>query len=117
MHLADKESLYLAEKIYHIINKKKIDNVEVLDVHELTSLADIFIIATAPNTRQTKAIVDEIEYILEEEHIRVRQKEGYDTATWILMDYGMVIVHVLYKEAAEFYGLDRLWKDSEEIIF
>ena len=83
----------------------------------ITTLADIFIIVTGSNTRQTKALVDELEDALSEENIEVIQKEGYQTANWILMDYGNVIVHVLYKEDAEFYGLDRLWQDGKTILF
>ena len=111
------ESILLAQKIYHILDNKKLDDIQVLDVHEITTLADIFIIVTGSNTRQTKALVDELEDALSEENIDVIQKEGYQTANWILMDYGNVIVHVLYKEDAEFYGLDRLWQDGKTILF
>jgi len=111
------ESILLAKKIYHILDNKKLDDIQVLDVHEITTLADIFIIVTGSNTRQTKALVDELEDALSEENIEVIQKEGYQTANWILMDYGNVIVHVLYKEDAEFYGLDRLWQDGKTILF
>lgn len=111
------ESILLAQKIYRILDNKKLDDIQVLDVHEITTLADIFIIVTGSNTRQTKALVDELEDALSEENIEVIQKEGYQTANWILMDYGNVIVHVLYKEDAEFYGLDRLWQDGKTILF
>jgi ribosome-associated protein len=111
------ESILLAQKIYHILDNKKLDDIQVLDVHEITTLADIFIIVTGSNTRQTKALVDELEDALSEENIEVIRKEGYQTANWILMDYGNVIVHVLYKEDAEFYGLDRLWQDGKTILF
>lgn len=107
----------LAKKIYTILNKKKIDSVEVLDVHELTTLTEIFVIAVASNTRLTKALADEVEMLLGEEGIHVHQKEGYQTASWILMDFQGVIVHILYKEDAEFYSLDRLWQDGKTIIF
>ena len=111
------ESILLAQKIYHILDNKKLDDIQVLDVHEITTLADIFIIVTGSNTRQTKALVDELEDALSEENIEVIQKEGYQTANWILMDYGNVIIHVLYKEDAEFYGLGRLWQDGKTILF
>ena len=112
-----KESILLAQKIYQILDNKKLDDIQVLDVHEITTLADIFVIVTGNNTRQTKALVDELEDALSEENIEMIQKEGYQTANWILMDYGNVIVHVLYKEDAEFYGLDRLWQDGKTILF
>ena len=112
-----KESILLAQKIYQILDNKKLDDIQVLDVHEITTLADIFVIVTGNNTRQTKALVDELEDALSKENIEIIQKEGYQTANWILMDYGNVIVHVLYKEDAEFYGLDRLWQDGKTILF
>lgn len=111
------EAILLAQKIHHILDNKKLESIEVLDVHEITTLADIFIIVIGANTRQTKALADELEDALLEENIKVHQKEGYDTANWILMDYDNVIVHVLYKEDAEFYGLDRLWQDGKIILF
>lgn len=110
-------SIELAKKIYKIIASKKVENIEVLDVHELTTLTDIFVIAIANNTRQTKALADEIEFILNQEGIGINRKEGYQTASWILMDYQNVIIHILYKEDAEFYSLDRLWQDGKIIIF
>lgn len=107
-----------AHKIFKILDTKKLENIEVLDVHDLTTLADVFIIAVANNTRATKALADELEFRLEHEHeMYVYQKEGYNTGTWILMDYGHIIVHILFKEDAEFYGLERLWDDGKTIIF
>ncbi|PHV71540.1 ribosome silencing factor [Sporanaerobium hydrogeniformans] len=106
-----------AKKIFTIINKKSIQGIDVLDVHELTPLADIFIIATASNIRQTQAIANDVEDMLIEEGIRLRQKEGYQTAKWILMDYGNIIIHILHEEEAEFYGLNRLWKDAPKFTF
>lgn len=115
--ILNNESVLLAQKIYHILDNKKLESIEVIDVHEITTLADVFIIAIGSNIRQTKALVDELEDHLALENIEVRQKEGYETANWILMDYGNVIVHVLYKEDAEFYGLDRLWQDGKILLF
>ncbi|MEG0387422.1 MAG: ribosome silencing factor [Niameybacter sp.] len=110
------ESILLAQKVDTIL-KKKFDSLQVLDVHEITSLADVFIIIVGNNTKQTKALADDIEEGLSKLDIEAVQKEGYQSANWILMDYDRVIIHVLYKEDAEFYGLDRLWQDGTEILF
>lgn len=99
------------------IQKKKVVTVEALDVHELTPLADLFIIAVAPNVRQAQAMSDEVEDLLAREGYALIQKEGYQTATWILLDYGRVIVHILEQESADFYGLNRLWKDAPHIEY
>lgn len=114
--MISQESIQLAQKIYTALSKKKFKDIEVLDVHTLTSLTDIFVIVIAENNRQTKALADEAEYILEEQNIFATRKEGYITATWILLDYENVIVHILCKEDAEFYGLDRLWRDATVLI-
>ncbi|MGL4738674.1 MAG: ribosome silencing factor [Cellulosilyticaceae bacterium] len=108
----------LAEKLYDIIEKKKTEELQILDVHEITSIADVFMIVTVANTRMAKALADEIEFKMENKHqITVHQKEGYHSATWILLDYDQVIVHILHTEAAEFYSLDRLWRDGEAVAF
>jgi ribosome-associated protein len=113
----EKNTLILAKRIYDAINSKSPISIDVLDVHQLTTLTDIFIIAVANNIRQTQAIADEIEEVLTEERVPLLQKEGHTTAKWILLDYGTVIVHILYKEDATFYALDRLWKDAKKVTF
>ncbi len=117
----DKNTLILAQKIYDVINSKKAISIEVLDVHHLTTLTDIFIIAVANNIRQTQAIADEIEEFLGNytlsHPVPLLQKEGYTSAKWILLDYGSIIVHVLHQEDATFYALGRLWKDAQIITF
>lgn len=105
----------LGKHIVHAIQKKKTIEMLVLDVHELTPLADLFIIATASNTRQTQAIADEIEEEMAEVSECLLHKEGYQSATWILLDYGEIIVHILEEQFAQFYQLDRLWQDAKKI--
>lgn len=111
------DTLLFAKQIYDAVNKKKPMSVTVLDVHHLTSFADLFIIVVASNKKQTQAISDEVEETLIRDSKYFRQKEGYDTASWILLDYENIIVHILYKEDAEFYALERLWQDAKQINF
>ncbi len=107
-----------AKRMYDILDAKKLESIEVLDVHELTTLADIFIIAVSNNTRATKALADELDFRMVQTYdMEPYRKEGYDTGTWILMDYGDVIVHILCEEDASFYGLDHLWQDATTLIF
>lgn len=107
----------LGKCIVEAIEKKKVVQVEALDVHELTPLTDLFVIAVASNTRQTQAMADEVEEMLSEIGQYPVHKEGYHSATWILLDYGQVIVHILEEENAQFYGLSRLWKDAQPIDY
>jgi len=107
----------LGKQIVEAIEKKKVISVEALNVHSLTPLADVFIIAVASNVRQAQAMADEVEELLEAEGHLPIHKEGYQSATWILLDYGQVIVHILEEESAQFYGLSRLWKDATMINY
>lgn len=106
-----------AEYIYKVINDKNITDIEVLEVGELTTLADIFMIVKVPNSRLAVALCDEIEQKLKLQGYEIMGKEGYNTARWILLDYQGVIVHIFHKDEAEFYRLDRLWKDAKTLEF
>jgi ribosome-associated protein len=87
-------------------------DVVILDVGDIIGITDAFVICSANNARQVRAIVDEVE-----EHMRVladsrpRAIEGREDATWVLLDYGDIVVHVFLAETREFYGLERLWAD------
>lgn len=95
---------------------KKADDVSVLDLTTLSDVCDYFVIATGSNTRLADAVVDEIEEKVAAscgEH--PFSIEGRDEKSWILMDYGSVIVHVFTPEAREFYNLEKLWGDAPEL--
>ncbi len=95
---------------------KKADDIVILDVGDIIGIADMFVIASAPNTRQVRSIIDEIERCLrDEDGATPRATEGLGDATWVLLDYGDVIVHVFLEETREFYGLERLWSDAPHI--
>ena len=86
--------------------------IKVLDVKDLTSIADYFIISSVMNKKQAQASADEVEEKLEEAGIKVIRKEGYREGNWILMDFGDVIVHIFTDEERQHYDLDSLWKDA-----
>lgn len=94
---------------------KKAFNIKVLDIKKITSIGDYFVIASGNSTSQVSAIADEVEEKMKREGFDLYQKEGGNSARWILLDYGDIIVHVFHKEEREFYNLERLWSDSEEI--
>ncbi len=106
------ETYSLSKKILDTISKKKFLKLELFDVGEITSLASAFIIATVSNNRQTKAIADDIDKKFKGEDIVPIRVEGYQTANWILLDYGDLIVHILDEEHADFYRLNSLWRDG-----
>lgn len=94
------------------LDDKKASNIEVLDVAEQTSLAEYFIVASCQSTVQVRACIDEVEEKMEEAGFVVNHKEGYRGGSWILMDYGDIIVHVMQQEIREFYAIERLWDDA-----
>lgn len=97
------------EIIKKALEDKKASDIEIIDVREQTSLGDYFVIASCQSAVQVRACVDEVEEKLEEIDVYVKHKEGYQGGSWILMDYGDVIVHVMQQETREFYDIERLW--------
>ena len=100
----------------HAADDKKGEDLRVLDVGDILSIAEAFVMVSASNTRLVRTIVDEIELALElADDEGPRSVEGLDDATWVLMDYGDVIVHVFLGETRSFYDLDRLWADAPAV--
>lgn len=87
------------------------EDVVALDVTEPFALAEVFLIISAKNERQTVAISEAIEDALAEHKVKARFREGYATGRWILLDFGDLIVHVMHDQEREYYSLERLWRD------
>lgn len=94
---------------------KKAQGVVVLDVRELTSIADVFIICSGRSNRQVSAIADHIQRFLRKQSIKPLSVEGKSEGLWVLMDYGHVIIHVFYETTRAFYDLEGLWSDAKRI--
>lgn len=109
------ESKEMAKVIIDAMEEKKAEDIRVLDISEVSSLGDYFIIASGNNVNQVQAIIDEVDMKLGRLGVEPRQIEGYSNANWVLMDYGDVIVHVFDKENRLFYDLERIWKDGKSI--
>ena len=86
-------------------------DIAVLDVSETLVITDCFVICSAPNERQVKAIVDEVELRMREQGEKPLRREGEHEARWVLLDYADVVVHVQHDEEREYYALERLWRD------
>lgn len=91
---------------------KKASNVTVLDIREVTVIADYFIICSGFSRTQVRAIVENVQDKLKEEGIMALRREGFQEANWVLLDYGDVIVHVFQDAERLFYNLERLWGDA-----
>ena len=95
---------------------KLASDIVVLDVGDIISIVESFVIVSGANTRQVKAIVDNIqEHLREQLGVKPRTIEGNDSSTWVLLDYGDCIVHVFLDETREFYDLERLWSDAPQV--
>ena len=94
---------------------KKAMNLVALDVRDLTSFADVFIICSGRSNRQVKAIAEHIQVDLKKQKIKPLSVEGVGDGHWVLLDYGHVIIHIFYDPVREFYDLEGLWMDARRI--
>ena len=107
-------SLELAKAAVQILDKKKGMDLKLIGIRDISVLADYFVIATVTSSTHVKARADEVEVQLKEQYgVSTEHTEGYRSNSWILLDYGNVIVHVFTEESRAFYDLDRLWQDGE----
>jgi ribosome-associated protein len=98
------------------ISEKKGENIVGLDLRDIASFTEYFVIASGTNQRQVQAIADEInEQLKKQLGSRPVRIEGYNSAEWVLLDYGDFIVHIFNGEARDFYDLARLWRDARKV--
>lgn len=111
-----KETKAVLSKVCQAIEDKKGEGIVILDISDISSFTDYFVICNGLNRLQNQAICDEIRLRLKRDQNLVPSHiEGYDEAEWILMDYLQFVVHIFSEETREFYKLERLWSDGEEI--
>lgn len=98
------------------LSDKKAKDIQVLEIADITTLADYFVIATGSSNTQINALVDNVEKVLAEEAEETPlHREGYRGGTWVLLDYGCIAVHVFNAENRQFYGLEHLWRDGKAV--
>lgn len=106
------QSKEMAKLAIEGLEDKKAEDIRIIDISEVSVVADYFIIANGSNTSQVQAMADSVQDKLGRAGYEMKQAEGYNTANWILMDFGDVIVHVFDKENRLFYNLERIWRDG-----
>ena len=99
----------------HASSEKKALEPVILDLQEIASFTDYFLIVSGTNERQVQAIADEVYESLKKTGSAAARVEGYKTAEWILLDYGDFVVHVFEQKARRFYDLERLWRESKRV--
>lgn len=105
----------MAELAVKTLDNKKARDIKLLETTAITSIADYFVICTAGSAAQIKMLADEVEHQLESAGEQLHHREGYRDGGWVLIDFGCVIVHIFLEEMRQFYNLERLWTDSEDI--
>lgn len=113
--MADKKAKEMARLAYQALEDKKAEDIRVINIEKVSVLADYFLIATGMNKNQVQAMADNVDEVLHKAGYPAKQTEGYQSANWILMDYGDIIVHVFDRENRLFYDLERIWRDGETI--
>lgn len=109
------DSKELALQIAQVLDQKKATRVKLLKVRDLTVLADYFVIASGTSSTHVKSLAEEVEFQCKEQGTAPLRTEGFNTQNWFIIDYGNVIVHVFSPEARDFYDLEHLWADGEDV--
>ena len=109
------QSKEMARIAYNALSDKKGEDVKIIDITGISVLADYFIIANGNSDSQVNALVDNVEEELHKAGYPLRQREGQASGSWVLLDFGDIIIHVFDKENLLFYDLERIWKDGKDI--
>jgi ribosome-associated protein len=101
--------------IVDALEDKKAEDIKIIDISEVSTIADYFVITNGTNKSQIQALSDNVGEKLAASGIQPKNVEGYNTANWILMDYHDILVHIFDKESRGFYDLERIWRDGKNI--
>lgn len=113
--MAEKNAKEMVKTAVAALQDKKGEDIRVIDISGVTVIADYFIIASGSNPNQVQALVDNVEEQMYKAGYDDPRVEGYNTASWVLLDYNDVIVHVFSQDDRLFYDLERIWRDGKEI--
>lgn len=106
----------LALKMAAILNNKGAIDIEILNVADMTTITDYFLIASGRNVQAVRALSEDLEDKLAEENIFPRRRDGMHESRWIVLDFGGVIVHLFHPEERLYYNIERLWRDGENAL-
>ncbi|MBO5929019.1 MAG: ribosome silencing factor [Clostridia bacterium] len=111
----NEQVLDLVTAVVQSLDEHKAEDIRVLKVDEITSLADYFILATGTSTTHVQALVDYLDTDLSKREIKPLRTEGYQSSLWTVLDYGAVVIHVFAQNTRQFYDLERLWQDAQTV--
>lgn len=107
----------LARLAADVAYEKKASDVLLLDIRDVSTIADYFVICSGNNTRQIAAIADALDEELEKQGTRVLHREGDAATGWVLLDFGDIIVHIFGAKEREYYRLERLWNEAKTVVY
>lgn len=108
-------SIELAKEAAKTLDSKKALDLKIVGIRDISVLTDYFVLATGTSNTHVKALADEVEFQLKKIGVNAEHIEGYRSNSWVLLDYGNVIIHVFTDESRKFYDLDHLWQDGEMV--
>ncbi len=114
--MAEKSSEIL-KLIHKVLEDKMAVDIKVLDIRNVSVMADYFVIAHGNNPNHVKSLIDNTEEFLSKSGYEPKQIEGYNSSSWVLLDYGDVIIHIFGKDDRIFYDLERIWSDGKQVSF
>lgn len=94
---------------------RKAEDIVAIDIHSVSILADYFLLCSGGSTTQVRTLAEELEFRLSQQGVEPRRVEGAQTASWIIVDYGDVVVHIFHRDTRAFYNLERLWADGSPV--
>lgn len=105
----------MAHTVYQALDDKKGEDIKVIDISGISVLGDYFIITNGTSDSQVRALVENVQEKMHKAGYELKQQEGSHSGTWVLMDYGDVIVHVFDRDNRSFYNLERIWSDGKAV--
>lgn len=106
----------MAKTAYMALDEKKGEDIKIIEISQISVMADYFIIASGGSTPQIQAMVDNVQEKMHKEGFCVKRVEGNKSSSWVLLDYGDIVVHVFDKEDRLFYDLERIWCDGTQVL-
>lgn len=106
----------IARRIVDLLADRQAEDISLLDIRKVASFADYFVIATATNRRQMRALIEIVDNDLRSEDIKPRHREGTADSGWVLVDYGAIILHIFSADLRAYYALEELWSDATEVV-
>ncbi len=103
----------LVKIAYNALDDKKGHDIRIIDINEVSSMGDYFIIADGSNKNQVQALCDNVEEFMHKAGAKLKNREGYSNGGWILLDYYDIIVHIFVEEERSFYDLEHIWRDGK----